>query len=267
MKVPVTVFSDAVSLGEALAAEIADGIVTANDAGCRYVLGCPGGRSPRSTYQALTDLVSRRHLDLSQVVIAMMDDYVVPAGPSFQAVPDHLHFSCRRFAADEIVSPLNAAAGAGRGIAAESVWFPDPTKPADYDYRLSEAGGVDLFIVASGASDGHVAFNPPGTTRDARSRVVSLAESTRRDNLATFPAFGSLAEVPGHGVTVGVATIAELSARVVLLAEGEAKAPAIARVRDLSDYEPSWPASIITLCRNPSIYADLAAAGLSAPAR
>ena len=253
-------FPDAASIGEALAAEIADGIATAAADGRNYVLGCPGGRSPRDTYQALARQAAERRLDLSGLVLAMMDDYLIPVGESYAQVPADAHYSCRNFAATEIAAPLNAAVEPDRGITHDRVWFPDPADPGSYDDRLRAAGGVDLFILASGASDGHVAFNPPGTPPEARSRIVRLAESTRRDNLGTFPLFGNLGEVPRHGVTVGVATIAEVSARAVLVAAGEGKRLATARLRAASSYDPQWPATVVAVCRNASVYVDRAAA-------
>lgn len=257
----VTVFPDAVALGSALATEIADAIELASLAGRGYVLGCPGGRSPLATYQALSRLVAARNLDLSQLVIAMMDDYVRPApGAGFAPVPADAHYSVRNFAAAWLAGPLSAAAGPGRGITADRVWFPDPADPVGYDDRLAAAGGVDLFILASGTSDGHVAFNPPGTPSGARTRVVRLAESTRRDNLATFPDFASIDQVPGHGVTIGVATIAELSARAVLVAHGPDKQLAVTRLAAATAYDPDWPATVVAACRNGAIYADEAAA-------
>ena len=65
----VMVFDNASAMGSHLAEEIAAGIVEAGAAGRRYLLGCPGGRSPRSTYAALVALVAQRSLDLSHVVI------------------------------------------------------------------------------------------------------------------------------------------------------------------------------------------------------
>jgi glucosamine-6-phosphate deaminase len=74
--------------------------------------------------------------------------------------------------------------------------------------------------------------------------VIELAESTRRDNLATFPKFASLDEVPAQGVSVGLATIA--SARTLrLVLHGAAKRTAAARLRALDGFDPSWPASIV----------------------
>ena len=68
-------FPTAEALGDALAREILDGIDDAGRRGGRYVLGCPGGRSARSTYQALARLA--QGTDLRHVVIVMMDEYLV----------------------------------------------------------------------------------------------------------------------------------------------------------------------------------------------
>ena len=106
------------------------------------------------------------------------------------------------------------------------------------------AGGIDLFLLASGASDGHVAFVPPGSRRDGRTAVLAIAESTRRDNLATFPAFRSLDEVPREGVSVGLGTIAAARALRLVL-HGAGKRAAAARLLALDGFDPSWPASVV----------------------
>jgi glucosamine-6-phosphate deaminase len=228
MAAEVRRFADAEELGRALAAEIA--------ALQPRLLGCPGGRSLLTTYRALPPL--------PETTIVMMDEYV-PVPP-----PD-AHYSCRGFALREIAAPL--------GIPEERVWLPDPVDPAAYDERIADAGGIDLFLLASGASDGHVAFLPPGSPLDGRTSVVRLAASTRRDNVATFPAFASPDDVPAHGVSVGLGTIrAARRARLVL--HGEGKRSAAARVCELDAFDPEWPASVIHACADGEIWLDEAAA-------
>jgi glucosamine-6-phosphate deaminase len=264
VRVPPTVFTDPGSLGRALAAEIADGIELAAREGRRYVLGCPGGRSPLSTYAALADEVAARSADLGHVVIVMMDDYVVrdEAG-RFRRVGADLPYSCLRFGRVEIAGRLSAAAGSGRGIRPDRLWVPDPQDPTAYDERIADAGGIDLFVLATGASDGHVAFNPAGSAASTTTRVVELAEPTKRDNLATFPDFAGLEEVPRYGVTVGVATIREHSRRAVMVAHGAGKAEAALRLVAAEAYDPSWPATVVSDCARPALYLDEAAAGAS----
>ena len=181
------VLQAAKSDGRALAEEIADGITAAQSQGLDYLLGCPGGRSPRSTYAAFAHVVAERSLDLSNVIIVMMDDYVVEVDGQPQRIDPREHCSVEGFALTEILAPLNDAAGPGRGITPDRLWIPDPADPRAYDARITSAGGIDLFILASGDSDGHIAFNAPGAPRDSRTRIVELPESTRRDNLGTFP--------------------------------------------------------------------------------
>ena len=217
----VRVFPDAEELGRALAGRIADAYAGTDGP---FLLGCPGGRSLRTTYRALADL----RLDLPRLVVVMMDEYV--------GAPPDAHYSCARFARDEIAGPL--------GLREEQVWLPDADDPASYDGRIADAGGIDLFLLASGASDGHVAFVPPGGPRAGRTAVLAIADSTRRDNLATFPDFGSLDDVPTHGVSVGLGTIADARALRLVL-HGADKRAAARRLLGLDRFDPSWPASVV----------------------
>ena len=96
---------------------------------------------------------------------------------------------------------------------------------AEHERRIRRLGGAGLQIVGIGAN-GHLGFNEPGSPFDGVSRVVRLAEGTRRDNARYFG--GDPARVPTHAITQGIATI--LSARsLVLLASGAVKAEAVAR--------------------------------------
>ena len=271
MSVEPEVFATPEDLGRRSARMIADGIVAAREAGRSYVLGCPGGRSAAPTYAALADLVRGERLALGHLVVVMMDDYLVPGpdGTLVHEVATAPH-SCIRFGREEIVRPLDEAAGPGRGVGADHLWFPDPADPAAYDGRIADVGGIDLFLLASGASDGHIAFNPAGAARDSRTRVVELPDSTRRDNLGTFPSFGGdLSRVPRHGVTVGIGTIAASSASVAMLVHGREKGRAAAHLLAADTYDPAWPATVFADCARPHLFLDaeaLAAAEL-VPAR
>lgn len=261
MPQPTVVIETPDALGRKLAVEIADGIERAAAEGRRYVLGCPGGRTPRPTYAALAEVVAERSMGISHVVIAMMDEYAhVDESGAFVAPDADAHYSCGRFGRVEILDVLNATASVAP-IPIENLWVPDPADPASHERRLAEAGGVDLFILASGASDGHVAFNPPGSSARSQTRIVELAQTTREDNLGTFPEFASLDDVPRYGVTVGIHTIASLSRRMVMLILGEHKHEAYETIINAAGYDPAWPATVVALGENASIYADPAAAG------
>jgi glucosamine-6-phosphate deaminase len=264
MRVQPTVFDGPGAIGRALAALIADQLAEARAAGRPFLLGCPSGRSPLSTYAALADEVAARDLDLSGLVIVMMDEYVErdERTGAFRRVDSDAPHSCVRFGQVEIVDRLNAVAGRRRGIRPGGFWVPDPAVPCAYDRMIAVQGGIDLFILASGSGDGHVAFNPPGTDRDAGTRVVRLADQTRRDNLGTFPSFGGqIGRVPRYGVTVGVRTIREYSKQAVMVAHGQAKAWAVRQVAEAASYQAEWPATVLADCVRPLLFIDETAAG------
>lgn len=209
---------------EAIGEALADEVVARHDAAAGdFLLGCPGGRSLRTTYDALA-----RRPRLERLVVVMMDEYV--------GAPADAHYSCTRFAHDEIAGPL--------GVPPGRVWLPAAEDPHAHEERIAAAGGVDLFLLASGASDGHVAFVPPGAPPAGRTAVLELAESTRRDNLETFPGFASLDEVPTHGVSVGLGTISAARALRLVL-HGAGKRGATRRLLALDRYDPAWPASVV----------------------
>jgi glucosamine-6-phosphate deaminase len=237
------------------------GLRAAAAEGRNYLLGCPTGRTPRPVYAALQDALRRDPLDLSHLVLVMMDEYVVESdGGAMRLASAEAHFSCRGFAEREIVAPLNAVLPGPFRIPPENIWFPELDDPSGYDERIARAGGIDCFVVASGSGDGHVAFNPPGSDIDSITRIVTLAEQTRIDNLMTFPGFDSLAAVPRFGISVGLATIR--SARhCLMILWGEEKRQAYRRIAESSGFDPDWPASIVLAAGRHDVLADRAAAG------
>src|SRR5438034_2560885 len=72
-----------------------------------------------------------------------------------------------------------------------------------YEKRIEECGGIDLQILGIG-SDGHIAFNEPGSSLSSRTRLKTLSKQTIDDN-ARF--FDRRADVPVYAITMGVGTI------------------------------------------------------------
>jgi glucosamine-6-phosphate deaminase len=260
--VPTTIVATNQAAGVLAAERILDRLA-ATDASREFLLACPAGRSPLSTYRALGRFAGERGQDLSRVVIAMIDEYVIETDDGYELCDPSAHYSCRRHVFEDLLRLVNTNVTPRHRVRAERVLVPDPRDPDEFDARIADAGGVDLFLLASGASDGHVAFNPPSTPLDSRTRVVALADSTRRDNLATFPEFASLDEVPSLGVTVGLKTITEAHEAVLLLL-GPDKAAAYERLLRCDAFDPEWPASVVYACRAASVIVDQAASG---PAR
>jgi len=257
------VFDDADSAGEFVALETLERLSRARHARGVMTLGCPGGRSLRTTYAALAHIASERAIDFSALHIVMMDEYVEARGEHWALCSPDAHYSCYRFGDVEIRRLINAGLPHALRIPADNVHVPDPNAPLLYESLIERLGGVDVFLLASGASDGHVAFNPQGCAFFERTRIVELAEATRTDNLATFPKFRDLTEVPRFGVSVGPATIASLSQTAILVLLGDAKTAAVRRVTAASCYDPDWPASVVVECADAQIVADAAAAARS----
>ena len=252
---PASIVATAEEVGVRVAGIIADGLREAASRQRRFLLGCPTGRTPEPVFPALAALAADG-LDLGRMVIVLMDEYVVPAGGGFAMVDPAELYSCVGYAQRQILQPLAEASGTS-----PQLWHADPDHPDEYDRRIAAAGGVDVFLLASGASDGHVAFNPAGSSRDSTTRVIELGESTRRDNMSTFPVFSELSEVPRHGLSVGVSTIADHTRRAVMMLTGADKRVAFERISAATGYEPDWPATVVAEIADHVVLADAAAAG------
>lgn len=189
------------------------------EAGALRNLGVATGSSPSPMYREM----ARRALDLSGVTLFALDEYLgLPPGhpESYRAVVER-----------EVAVPL--------GVPADRVHLPDGAHPAAYDELISSSGGVDLQILGIGRN-GHIGFNEPGSSFDSRTRIVELNASTRAAN-ARF--FTSLADVPRHSVTQGIATILN-ARRLVVIVSGEEKAEAVAASIDGPRSE-TMPASVL----------------------
>jgi glucosamine-6-phosphate deaminase len=258
-RTPLRVFPSPEKIGEHLAARLLGDMEAARNSGSRFLLGCPTGRTPRPVYAAMAARLAAAPQDLSHLVLVMMDEYLVTAGKGFVDAPWSKEWSCHRFARVEIADRFNAGLSEEQRLRKDSIWFPDSRNPESYDKRIADAGGIDFFILASGASDGHVAFNPPGSPRESRTRIIQLSEETRRDNLTTFPAFGTLDAVPTHGISVGIDTIVSAK-ECAMLVSGAGKRLTLERMNNADHYDPQWPATLIHECAVREILADADAA-------
>lgn len=119
-----------------------------------------------------------------------------------------------------------------------------------YEKVIEQLGGVDVQVLGIGVN-GHIGFNEPGTSFDSRTHIVELDESTRKAN-ARF--FNSLDEVPTHAITMGIRSILD-SKEIILLASGESKAEAIARLVG-GEVDEEFPASALKQHQNVTIIAD-----------
>lgn len=145
-----------------------------------------------------------------------------------------------------------------RGLQARGDFFAVPASGtpaaiAAHEARLAQAGGIALQFLGIGRN-GHVAFNEPGTSFELGFHRARLAASTRQDARGRFDD----AEPPTEAVTAGPRSILA-ARRIVLLAHGSAKAPAV-RAMLCGPIDPSCPASIVRQHHDAVVLLDTAAA-------
>jgi glucosamine-6-phosphate deaminase len=131
----------------------------------------------------------------------------------------------------------------------------DPLADAEAECKRIEdsveaLGGLDLAVLGLGPN-GHLGFNEPGSSFDSRTRKVALAAESIASN-STY--WGSKADVPTHGLTLGLGTLSEARA-IIVLVSGEAKADILLRLFSEPIGE-SIPASVLRLCPQATIIAD-----------
>ncbi len=223
MSVQVLVASSVQDQGMAAA----DAVLERLAARANPVLGIATGSSPLPLYEQL----ARRARELPSLRGFALDEYLgLPAGH-----PQSYREVVRR----EVIEPL--------GLDPDGVHVPDGAAPdperaaAAYEELIRAAGGIDVQILGIG-SNGHLAFNEPGSALDSRTRVVELTASTREANARFFPFLG---DVPTQALTQGLGTIREARS-LVLLASGPGKADAIAAALT-GPVTPEVPASVLQL--------------------
>lgn len=207
------------------------------------VLGLATGSSPLGVYKLLEEY-HRSGVDFSQVVTFNLDEYVGLAA-------DHPQ-SYRYYMEENLFSKVN--------VKRENSHIPNGTAKdvheecRRYDELIRHAGGIDLQLLGIG-TNAHIGFNEPGTPFGSTTQVVSLAESTIRDN-ARF--FASPDEVPTQAISMGIKSIMHAK-NIVLMANGGSKAEAIyAAVH--GPVTPEVPASVLQLHPSVTIVVDQAAA-------
>ena len=63
--------------------------------------------------------------------------------------------------------------------------FPTSKNYFNYDAITRSSGGIDIQILGIG-TNGHIAFNEPGSSKNSATRIVDLTENTIKDNRSTI---------------------------------------------------------------------------------
>lgn len=213
-RVPTLTFDSALDASKAVAREIADLIKQRKAEGKNVVLGLATGSTPTRVYDELVRIHKQEGLSFKNVITFNLDEY-------FPMQPDSLQ-SYVRFMGEQLFNHID--------IPKENIHIPNGTLAREdvfeycqeYERKIEEAGGLDIQILGIGRT-GHIGFNEPGSTKDSRTRMVTLDIVTRRDASGDF--FG-LENVPRRAITMGVGTIMK-SRKIILMAWGDGKSDII----------------------------------------
>jgi len=181
-------------------------------------LGLPTGGTPIGMYK---ELVNDSHLDWWNVTTFNLDEYM-------GIDPNHPE-SYENFMNRNLFDHIE--------IDTFNVWFPSLEKV--YDDVIDTMGGLDLTILGIG-TNGHIAFNEPGSPFDSKTRVVDLDKQTIEDNSRFF---NSIDEVPTKAITMGLDTIMK-SKEILLIAQGKKKLEIIQKAM-FGEITEDVPASIL----------------------
>jgi len=206
-----------------------------------FVLGLPTGSTPLGTYRELIKLNQAGKLSFENVVTFNMDEYI---GLDARHPQSYHYFMWENFFKHidikrENVHILN---GMTKNYAKEC---------QKYEDAIKKAGGIHLFLGGVG-SDGHIAFNEPGSSLTSRTRVKTLTSETIKANSRFFD--NDISKVPTTTLTVGVGTIMDAQ-EVMILSTGANKARALHHAVEGS-VNHMWTVSILQMHQHAIIVCD-----------
>jgi len=206
-----------------------------------FVLGLPTGSSPEGVYELLVKAYKAGRISFKHVVTFNMDEYVgIP-----QDHPESYHsFMYKHFFSHVDVPPnqVHILNGNASDLDLEC---------QEYEEKILKYGGIELFLGGIG-TDGHLAFNEPGSSLASRTRVKTLTYETVIANARFFE--NDITQVPRQALTVGIATV--LAAHeVVIIILGQHKALAVQKCLE-EGVNHMWTLTCLQLHPHPLIVVD-----------
>ena len=206
-----------------------------------FKLGLPTGSSPMAMYKKLIKMNKDGAVSFENVITFNMDEYIGLDSDHPQSY--HTFMWNTLFNHIDIKKEnVNIPNGVAEDLDAEC---------EAYEEKIKAAGGIDLFIGGVG-SDGHIAFNEPGSSLSSRTRVKTLTTDTIVVNSRFFD--HDVDQVPKTAITVGVGTILE-SKEIMILVNGHHKASALYHAVEGS-INQMWTVSALQLHRKGIIVCD-----------
>ena len=176
------------------------------------VLGLATGSTPIGLYERMVKDHKENGTSYKEIKSFNLDEYV---GLPIEHPESYYAFMHRNLFDHIDIPEENTHVPSGLGD--------DLDKQAKHYDEMIDENPVDIQVLGIG-SDGHIAFNEPGTPFDSGTHVCDLAESTIQDNCRFFD--NDINLVPKQAVTQGIGTIMKAK-NIMLIATGKNKAQAI----------------------------------------
>jgi galactosamine-6-phosphate isomerase len=237
----VTIYKDYEALSEAAAAIMINAIKQKPAA----VLCLASGHTPLLTCQLFVKKVVAEKINLSQVTILSLDEWV--------GVTPENKGSCHHFFYTTVFNPLQLSPNQFHVFNALADDLQNEC--AKMDTIIADRGGIDLMIVGIGMN-GHIGFNEPGVSFTNYSHVIDLDETT----IAIGQKYFTEATTISKGITIGLQHLMNAK-EVLLLANGSKKAGVVKQTIE-GPVTKNFPASIMQQHSNGSILIDEEAASL-----
>lgn len=207
------------------------------------VFGLATGSTPEGLYQRIVEKYKQEEISFQDVTTFNLDEYVGLAKED----PNSYYY----FMNEKLFKHID--------IPHDRIHIPNGTADElevecrDYEQLILDQNHVDMQLLGLGVN-GHIGFNEPGTPFASRTNIVDLDDSTLQANARYF---ASIDEVPTKAISMGIKTIME-SQEIMLLASGEKKADAVARLIN-GEVSEDFPASILKNHKRVTVIVDEAA--------
>ena len=211
----------------------------------RAVLGLATGSTPIGLYKNMIEDHKQNCTSYREIRTVNHDEY---AGLDYSSDQSYVYFM-RSNLFDYIDIDL-------KNTNIENGKAADRQAECDRYNRLLEGMQQDIQVLGIG-SNGHIAFNEPGTPFGSVTHIVDLAESTIKDNSRMFK---SIDEVPRQAFTMGLKNIMNAK-KILILANGANKAKAVYGLVK-GEVTEAVPASVLQLHPDCTLVCDEAAAEL-----
>ncbi len=199
-------------------------------------LGLATGSSPLPLYDNLVNEYELGNVSFKDVRTFNLDEY---CGLEKDSTHSYFHFMNKHLFSRVDIDLKNTHIPSG----CES--------NVDYYNQLLEENRIDLQLLGIG-SNGHIAFNEPGTDFSQKTHKIKLADKTIEDNSRFFT---NIKDVPQEAITMGLSNIMD-SKEIILIIIGDNKAKILKEIIEIEEPTEDIPATILKNHKNVTVFID-----------